>query len=86
LSTAREAAISDFDLFLPHRAKAMNAGIPPEFGAVRIRWIARRKNQGAQRRAHARLRQLLPLPPRATESYSLADLGVDLEIAAYEND
>jgi hypothetical protein len=85
-STAREAAISDFDLFLPHRAKEMNAGIPPEFGAVRIRWIARRKNQGAQRRAHARLRQLVPLPPRATESYSLADLGVDLEIAAYEND
>ncbi len=47
---------------------------------IRVRRVARRRNRPARDRAHRRLRELVPLPKRG-DTRSLADQGVELEMA-----
>lgn len=84
LSVVGETAITDLDIFMAHRWKHLPLQIPSGMGHLRVRWIAHRKNQGAHGRARARLCEIVPRPLREEDSYSLADLGVDLEIAGFE--
>lgn len=84
IETARAEGLRDFDVFLCDRV-ATHVPVPPELGNVRVRWVRRAKNTLARRRAHQRLRELVPGPPRGEDHSSLADLGVDLEILAFED-
>jgi len=77
LTTARELGLRDFVLDsatpLPPLPPAAFDGL----GDVRLRTVKRRKNGPARLRAHRRLRELVPLD----ETWSLADHGIDLELA-----
>lgn len=86
VETARAEGLRDFDVCLCDRVSMRVPAVPPELGHVRVRRVRRAKNIIARRRAHQRLRELVPGPPRDDDDYSLADLGVDLEILAFEAD
>lgn len=84
LDIAHAEGLRDFDVFLSNRVGTLLPEIPPELGHVRIRWVRRAKNTIARQRAHQRLRELVPGRPRDDDDYSLAELGIDLEILAFE--
>lgn len=77
-TAARELGLKDFDLVSHPRLARGDFDWLPEFGVVRTR--VRLHRTPAQGRAHRRLRELVPLPPRVEKTYSLADYGIDLEI------
>ncbi len=85
IEMAREEGLTEFDLFLSESAGALRSAPLPD-GLVRVRWVHRRKNPAARKRARARLFELVPRPRLEPDSYSLADYGVDLEIAAFERE
>lgn len=83
---ARAEGLRNFDVFLCDRIATRVPEVPPELGHVRVRWVRRAKNTIARRRAHQRLRELVPGPPHGDDEYSLTDLGIDLEIVAFEGE
>lgn len=80
-SVARELGLRDFDLLSPTRLVQGDFHWLPEFGVVRSRPMARKNRAQARNRAQRRLRELVPPPARVEKTYSLADNGIDLEIA-----
>lgn len=85
MEVARADGLRDFDVFLCDRGSMRGREVSAELGQVRVRWVRRAKNTIARRRAHQRLRELVPGPPR-DDNHSLADLGIDLEIRAFESE
>lgn len=81
LSVARTEKLVDFDVLVSWEPRAPTAAELQEFGSIRFRKIKPTKTGAAKHRAYARLRELVPLPASTPDSYSLADLGIDLEIA-----
>ena len=78
---ARSLGLRDFDVLSTTPLVRGSFDWLPEFGLVRSRRLERRKNGPARSRAHRLLRKEVPLPPPVEETYSLADYGIDLEIA-----
>ena len=81
LAVARDEQLRDFELFLTTRLRPPSDELRREFGQLRVRWVARRKNLSARKLAHVRLRERVPGPPTHDDGWTLADYGVDLEIA-----
>jgi hypothetical protein len=83
LAVARSEQLRDFDVLLTARVRPPTDDVRREFGQVRLRCVARRKNLSARRRAHLRLRERVPRPPASDDDSTLADYGVELEIASF---
>jgi hypothetical protein len=83
LAVARNEQLRDFDILLTSRVRKPTDEVRHEFGQLRLRLVARRKNVPARKRAHLKLRERVPRPPRSDDEYTLADYGVDLEIASF---
>jgi hypothetical protein len=86
IAAARERTLHSVVIASPDRLPKPAEAVCKELGDVRTQWIHRPKNLIERQRAHRRLRELAPLPPRLKEEYSWVDWGIDLENARFEQE
>ncbi len=80
---ARAEGLRDFVVRLSQKVRPGPHEVPSDLGDVRFRVMTRNNRGNAKQHAHVALRQLVPLPEKDDDTDSWADLGVELEIAAY---